>query len=263
MGKFSRLGNDLYNGRKSDRLRRPPRLWYAISARHRRWSPSSVVVLKGLNFGIEFTGGTAVPRHLPPSEVTQDDADELREAVAGAGHRGAAAPVVTTAGNEAILVQTEALTPDGERPRSPTRHPRRPVVDRATSPRTRSARAGARRSPSAPLIGLVVFLVLVVLFIWAYFREWKMSVAAIVALVHDILDHGRRLRAVRLRGHAGDRHRPADDPGLLALRHGRRLRQGPREHPRACGRRARPTPRRRTSRSTRPWSARSTPRSWR
>ncbi len=36
-------------------------------------------------------------------------------------------------------------------------------------------------------IGLVVFLVLVVLFIWAYFREWKMSVAAIVALAHDIL----------------------------------------------------------------------------
>ena len=36
------------------------------------------------------------------------------------------------------------------------------------------------------LIGLVVFLVLVVLFIWAYFREWKMSVGAIVALAHDV-----------------------------------------------------------------------------
>ena len=35
--------------------------------------------------------------------------------------------------------------------------------------------------------GLVVFLVLVVLFIWAYFREWKMSVAALVALAHDVL----------------------------------------------------------------------------
>ena len=37
------------------------------------------------------------------------------------------------------------------------------------------------------LTGLVVFLVLVVLFIWAYFREWKMSVAALVALAHDVL----------------------------------------------------------------------------
>ena len=33
----------------------------------------------------------------------------------------------------------------------------------------------------------MVFLVLVVLFIWAYFREWKMSVAAIVALAHDVV----------------------------------------------------------------------------
>ena len=32
-----------------------------------------------------------------------------------------------------------------------------------------------------------MFLVLVVLFIWAYFREWKMSVAAIVALAHDLV----------------------------------------------------------------------------
>jgi preprotein translocase subunit SecF len=32
-----------------------------------------------------------------------------------------------------------------------------------------------------------VFLVLVVLFIWAYFREWKMSVGAIVALAHDLV----------------------------------------------------------------------------
>ena len=32
-----------------------------------------------------------------------------------------------------------------------------------------------------------MFLVLVVLFIWAYFRQWKMSVAALVALAHDII----------------------------------------------------------------------------
>jgi preprotein translocase subunit SecF len=37
------------------------------------------------------------------------------------------------------------------------------------------------------ITGLIVFLILVVLFIWAYFREWKMSVGAIVALIHDLL----------------------------------------------------------------------------
>jgi preprotein translocase subunit SecF len=33
----------------------------------------------------------------------------------------------------------------------------------------------------------VVFLVLVVLLIWGYFRQWKMSLAAIVALAHDLI----------------------------------------------------------------------------
>jgi preprotein translocase subunit SecF len=51
------------------------------------------------------------------------------------------------------------------------------------------------------LLGLAVFLVLVVLFIWAYFREWKMSVGAIVALAHDLLITVGVLRAFRLRGH--------------------------------------------------------------
>ena len=36
-------------------------------------------------------------------------------------------------------------------------------------------------------MSLLVFLVLVVLVIWAYFREIRMSIAAIVALLHDLL----------------------------------------------------------------------------
>jgi preprotein translocase subunit SecF len=36
-------------------------------------------------------------------------------------------------------------------------------------------------------LGVGVFLVLVTLFIWGYFREWKMSIAALVALFHDII----------------------------------------------------------------------------
>jgi len=37
------------------------------------------------------------------------------------------------------------------------------------------------------LTGLIVFLILVALFIWGYFREWKMSIAALVALAHDLV----------------------------------------------------------------------------
>ena len=37
------------------------------------------------------------------------------------------------------------------------------------------------------LIALGVFLLLVTLVIWAYFRNWKMSIAALVALLHDLV----------------------------------------------------------------------------
>ena len=148
----------------------------------------------------------------------------------------------------------------------------RPVVDDAirrrrgrarTSARRRSARPGASRSPTARCTGLVVFLVLVVLLIWAYFREWKMSVAAIVALAHDLII------TVGVYALSGFEVTPATVTGiltilgLLALRHRGRLRQGPREHRSTSAAPTRPTPRRPTWRSTRRWCGRSTPRSWR
>ena len=37
------------------------------------------------------------------------------------------------------------------------------------------------------LIALVVFLGLVGVMIWIYFRDWKMSVAALIALLHDLV----------------------------------------------------------------------------
>ena len=88
-----------------------------------------------------------------------------------------------------------------------------------------------------------------------------MSVAAHRGAGPRHRDHHRRLRALRVRGHPGDGHRPADDPRVLALRHRRGLRQGAGEHQEPARRAARPTPSRPTSRSTRPWCARSTPRS--
>ena len=85
MGRFSRLGNDLYSGRKSIDFVGKRRLWYAISG---------VIIIaailglyfKGLNWGLEFRGGAQFTVSLPTSEVTQDNADKLREDVADTGH---------------------------------------------------------------------------------------------------------------------------------------------------------------------------------
>jgi len=185
MGRFSRLGNDLYTGKKSIDFIGRRWLWYAMSA--------VIVVIcvfglwsRGLDYGIEFTGGAEYKVTLPSSQVNQDTADEVRAAVAGSGVNDASAPVVTTSGQEQILIQTPPLS-GGES---------QAIVDAILETTGASAddlsqtELGAswgQEIAKRSLIGLAVFLVLVVLFIWAYFREWKMSVAAIVALAHDVL----------------------------------------------------------------------------
>jgi preprotein translocase subunit SecF len=182
MGKFSRLGNELYNGRKAiDFVDRRP-LWYAISL-VLVGAALAVVLIKGLNFGIEFTGGTQYRVPLAASDVTQDNADELRTAIADAGIEGADTPVVTTSG-QSILIQVEDLTPEASDSVVEVITSTVPVSDQISQDEI-GASWGTQVAQRAAL-GVGVFLVLVMIFIALYFREWKMSVAALAALAHDI-----------------------------------------------------------------------------
>jgi len=185
MGKFSRLGNDLYSGQKSIDFVGRRWLWYAISAVIVLVAVGGLVV-KGINYGIEFTGGAEYRVSLPADQVTQDTADELRQAVAGTGIDNASSPVVTTSGNEAILVQTEPLSDDESADVGQVILDTTGAADDDLSQSEIGASWGQEVAERA-LLGLSVFLVLVVLFIWAYFRQWKMSLAAIVALAHDVI----------------------------------------------------------------------------
>jgi hypothetical protein len=110
MSKFSRLGNDLYSGRKSVDFVGKTRVWYAISG---LIIVAAVLGLyfKGLNFGLEFRGGAQFTVSMSSSQVTQDNADKLRDDVAGTGIPSAQQVVVTTAGKNSIIVETEPLTP--------------------------------------------------------------------------------------------------------------------------------------------------------
>ena len=185
MGRLSRLGNDLYDGDVSIDFVGRKWLWYTISG---------IIVLlavaglyfKGLNFGIEFQGGVEYNVSVAAGDANQANVDKIATAVADTGIDAAASPIVNTSG-ETIRVQTEELSSD--------------QADQVTQAIAQAVNVDAKNDISATevgaswgeqvakraLTGLGVFLVLVVLFIWAYFREWKMSVAAIVALAHDIV----------------------------------------------------------------------------
>ncbi|MFC7497324.1 MULTISPECIES: protein translocase subunit SecF [unclassified Nocardioides] len=185
MGKFSRLGNELYQGRKSFDFIGKRALWYAISGTLVGLA-ILVIVIKGLNFGIEFTGGTQFRvDDLPASVATQDTVDELRDEIGDSSVGGEAQPTVTTSGDSAIIVQTEDVDVAGDREIRGIIQDVTGASDDQISKDEIGASWG-RDVAKRAIIGVGIFLGLVVLFIWGYFREWKMSVAALIALFHDI-----------------------------------------------------------------------------
>ncbi|WP_028645265.1 protein translocase subunit SecF [Nocardioides sp. URHA0020] len=185
MGKFSRLGNELYQGRKSYDFVGKRALWYAISGTLVGLA-ILVILVKGLNFGIEFTGGTEYQvSDLPANVATQETADELSSQIADSDVGSAASPQVTTSGTSGITVQTEDVNAAGDRQIRGIIQDVTGAADDQIS-KTEVGPSWGQEVAKRALIGVGIFLTLVVLFIWGYFREWKMSVAALIALIHDI-----------------------------------------------------------------------------
>ncbi|MFA6298411.1 MAG: protein translocase subunit SecF [Nocardioides sp.] len=185
MGKFSRIGNDLYGGRRSIDFIGRKAIWYGVTGVLVA-AAIAIILIKGLNFGIEFTGGTQYRVPVSAEQATQATADDLREVVANSGIDGAANPTATTAGGNAILVQVEELTQD-ESDEVVAAIQTVVDVDTADISQNEIGASWGQEVAQRAMIGVVVFLILVMLFIWAYFREWKMSIAALVALAHDII----------------------------------------------------------------------------
>jgi preprotein translocase subunit SecF len=180
MSRLGKLGARLYSGDVSVDFVGRRTLWYVISL------VIIVIVLgglviRGVNFGIEFRGGVEFEAKVadPTSHVEQ-----YTDVVTGTGIEAAQSPtVVASKDTTTIRIQTEPLTIDEQRV---VEH----ALDEAGAGEISSSSIGPTwggEVANKAIIGLIVFLVLVVLFIWAYFREWRMSVAAIVALAHDVI----------------------------------------------------------------------------
>jgi preprotein translocase subunit SecF len=189
MSKLSNIGHALYEGQVSIDFVGRKWLWYAVSGVIVIAAATGLVV-RGLNLGIEFQGGVEYQVSMPAGQATQSNVEAIRNAVARTAQTAkipaAAAPIVNTSGAGNIRVQTEPLNNDQSTKISTAIQKAAGVSQGAISSDAIGATWGAQVANRA-LLGLVVFLVLVVLFIWAYFREWKMSVGAIVALAHDLI----------------------------------------------------------------------------
>ncbi|MDP9444846.1 MAG: protein translocase subunit SecF, partial [Actinomycetota bacterium] len=177
MTRLSSVANRLYRGELSVDFVGRRRTWYAVSAVILLVAIGTLAV-RGLNFGVEFEGGVEFRAQVasPAQSVP-----ELRDAVVDTGLEDD--PTVVSSGDDTVRIQTETLT-TGQIDRV------RQALGAAGATGVSSEFIGpswGQQVASRALLGLGVFLVLVVLFIGIYFREWKMSVAALVALAHDVL----------------------------------------------------------------------------
>ena len=165
------------------------KLWFAISAVALALSLLSLVT-RGLNYGIEFVGGVSI--RAPVNEAAVDNASDValvsrvRDALDPVGASSAQIQVATDDSGRTVLVQTEEIA-DPERQARVVTAVRRAVGAGAAV--TDSQRIGSEwgsEITGKALRALVIFMLVILAFISLRF-EWKMAVAAIVALVHDLI----------------------------------------------------------------------------
>jgi len=179
MPSFAEFGNRLYTGQVSIDFIGRRRLWYIIAAAAVLLSLLALGV-RGLNPSIEFRGGS----EFRVSQVKNTSEIAGQQAVTSV-HPGAQ-PRVSVVNGDSIRVQTDTLSST--------------QTDQVTAALARAYGVPEGNVTSAfvgpswgedvtrkALQGLFVFLALVALVITLYFRTWKMAVAALIALAHDLI----------------------------------------------------------------------------
>jgi preprotein translocase subunit SecF len=177
---FAAFGNDLYTGKRSIDFVGRYKRWYIISGVFVLLAAIGLV-WHGLNLSLEFRGGSEF--RVSGVNTSSNYEQTAKGAVGTVGPAGAAE--VTKVGTDTVRVQTEKL-------------------DESQSEDVRAALAKAFNTSedkvSASFVGpswgasvsqkalqaLAVFLALVSLVMAVYFRTWKMAVAGLVALIHDL-----------------------------------------------------------------------------
>ncbi|MGN6300259.1 MAG: protein translocase subunit SecF [Angustibacter sp.] len=176
---FARFGNQLYTGERSLEVVHRQKTWYAISAVFLIISFVALGV-RGLTLGLEFTGGSEF--RVSNAKTTSD--------IPGARAVGEVVPSsdakVAQVGASSVRVQTDKLSDaQTDQVRDKLAQAYGVSVDDVTA--SYVGPSWGQTVSQKALQGLIVFLILVAAVISIYFRNWKVAVAAIVALLHDLI----------------------------------------------------------------------------
>lgn len=175
------IANRLYTGQLSFEFIKNRKKWFMVTGALVVLS-LLVLVFKQLSLGIEFSGGTDFQA---PVAVQEGTIDEVRAATQDFTVPDLEAQVFSI-GDTAVRIQTRSLSTQEI---TQTREDIAQVVGASPEDVTYNTIGGswgAKISQDAA-VAVVVFIVLVMLLIGIYFRDWRMSVAAIVALAHDMI----------------------------------------------------------------------------
>lgn len=186
MSNFTSFGNDLYTGARSFDFVGRRRTWYLIAAIAVILAIGLTALRGGFLFGIEFRGGSEF-RVSQVAEASEDTAATTEIASAAVGEVvDGSNPRVSVVGGDSVRVQTEQLTPEETTDVAESLADAFEVDPAQISTSFIGATWGGDITRQA-IIALVVFLLLASLVMALYFRTWKMALAAMVALVHDLV----------------------------------------------------------------------------
>ena len=180
MSKFSDLGNALYSGDRSINFVGRRKYFYLVAVIMVALAIVLPILRGGFNLGIDFKGGSEF-RLDGVSQTSQQTAIDAVHSVLPASE-----PVVTAVGTSSLRIQTQSLSDvDSEAVRVALA--KAYSVD---SSKVASSFIGANWGSDVTgkaLNGLIVFIVLAALMMAIYFRTFKMSAAAMLALIHDLI----------------------------------------------------------------------------
>lgn len=179
---FAQFGNALYTGEKSINFIGRRKTWYVISVILILISLLGPALRGGFTFGIEFTGGSQFQAHLAEGQAR--DIDLAEKAVIEV--LPSSTPRISELGASDIRVQTEALS-DSENQKVTAALAKAFDIKESKVTYSFIGPAWGQDVTRQAGIALLVFIVFATIVMALYFRTWKMSLAAMTALFHDLI----------------------------------------------------------------------------
>ena len=147
------------------------------------------LALRGLNLGIDFTGGSkfTIAATITDNATTVTEYTDVVNSVGLPEMGDLRVTIATTGGQRSVQVETRTLTTD-EATAIRAALAAKANVDPTTGVNyTAIGPSWGGQLTQKGIQAVVIFLVLVALMIGLYFRNWKMSLSALIGLFHDMI----------------------------------------------------------------------------